>query len=420
MTFVQSKKILSYMIFILFVLFGISSAYSNDKVEVMHWWTSGSEAMAPQFLKKDLQSNGIDWSDMPIAGGGGGTAMTALRARVTAGNAPTAVQMLGFDIRDWAEQGVLSNLDILAENENWDKVIPEALKAFGKYDGHWISVPANIHSTNWIWMNKAALDATGGQPPKSWEELLSVLDKMQDNGIIPIAHGSQAWQDTTIFETIVLSLGADFYKAAMIDLDPNALQSDKMLEAFRRMEKLRSYMDNNISGRDWNLASAMVIEGKAGMQIMGDWAKGEFLKAGKSPNADFICIRFPGTQGSVTFNSDQFAMFQVSEEKQKAQFLMASAVMKPSFQETFNIIKGSVPARLDIPHDAFDDCGKKGMADLAKADAKGTLLGSMAHGYAAPAAIKNVFFDVVTRHFNGELSSEEAVDELMIAIEIIQ
>ena len=35
---------------------------------------------------------------MPVAGGGGEAAMTVVRARVTAGNPPTAVQMLGFDI----------------------------------------------------------------------------------------------------------------------------------------------------------------------------------------------------------------------------------------------------------------------------------------------------------------------------------
>ena len=61
-------------------------------------------------LKKDLEKQGIGWKDMPVAGGGGEQAMTVLRARVTAGNPPTAVQMLGFDIRDWAEQGVLADL----------------------------------------------------------------------------------------------------------------------------------------------------------------------------------------------------------------------------------------------------------------------------------------------------------------------
>ena len=116
----------------------------------------------------------------------------------------------------------------------------------------------------------------------------------------------------------------DFYKKALIDLDPAALGSDKMKEAFDRMAKLRTYVDDNFSGRDWNLASAMVIEGKAGMQFMGDWAKGEFLKAGKKPGTDFVCIRFPGTQGAVTFNSDQFVMFKVGDDRKAAQVKMAS------------------------------------------------------------------------------------------------
>ena len=42
----------------------------------------------------------------------------------------------------------------------------------------------------------------------------------------------------------------------------------------------RTYVDANFSGRDWNLASAMVINGDAAFQFMGDWAKGEFLNAG--------------------------------------------------------------------------------------------------------------------------------------------
>jgi glucose/mannose transport system substrate-binding protein len=147
----------------------------------------------------------------------------------------------------------------------------------------------------------------------------------------------------------VLSLGDDFYKKAFIDLDSATLGSDKMKEAFDRMTKLRSYVDDNFSGRDWNLASAMVIEGKAGVQFMGDWAKGEFIKAGKKPGTDFVCIRFPGTQGAVTFNSDQFAMFNVSEEKVPAQLQMASAIENPTFQSAFNVVKGSAPARTDVP-----------------------------------------------------------------------
>jgi len=394
-----------------------ASAQDKQNVEVLHWWTAGGEAAALDVLKKDLEGKGISWTDMPVAGGGGTEAMTVLRARVTAGNAPTAVQMLGFDIRDWAEQGALGNLDDIAGKEGWDKVIPAPLQEFAKYDGHWIAAPVNVHSTNWMWINKAALDKAGGKEPTNWDELVALLDKFKEQGITPIAHGGQPWQDATIFDAVVLSFGPDFYKKAFVDLDPEALGSDTMKQAFDRMSKLRSYVDDNFSGRDWNLASAMVIEGKAGVQFMGDWAKGEFVKAGKKPGEDFVCMRYPETQGSVTFNSDMFAMFKVAEDKVPAQLEMASAIESPAFQSAFNVVKGSAPARTDVPDTDFDACGKKAIADVKEAAGKGTMLGSMAHGYANPASVKNAIYDVVTRQFNGQLSSEDAVKELVSAVE---
>jgi len=378
-------------------------------VEVLHWWTSGGEAAAVGVLKDNLAAGGTGWVDMPVAGGGGEAAMTALRARVTAGDAPTAVQMLGFDIQDWAAEGALADLTATAVAEGWDKVVPAALQQFSTHDGKWVAAPVNVHSTNWVWINKAALDATGLAAPTTFDELVAVLDKMKEAGITPLAHGGQPWQDATVFDGIVLSMGGDFYKAAFVDLDPAALGGEQMAEAFNRLIKLRSYVDDNFSGRDWNLASAMVINGEAGMQMMGDWAKGEFLKASKVPGADFVCIRFPGTQGSVTFNSDQFAMFnQTDAGKQEAQVNMAKAIMDPAFQSAFNVVKGSVPARTDVSDEAFDDCGKKGMADLAEANANGTLYGSMAHGHAAPAAVKNATYDVITAAFNGEYADGAA------------
>ena len=394
--------------------FGATQVLADD-VEVLHWWTSGGEAAAVGVLKDDLAGKGVGWKDMPIAGGGGDAAMTTLKARVTAGNAPTAVQMLGFDIQDWAAQGALANLNDVAAAEGWDAVVPAALQAFSKYDGNWVASPVNVHSTNWVWISKSALDAAGGNAPTTWEELVSVLDAMKANGITPLAHGGQAWQEATIFDGVALSLGNGFYKSALIDLNEDALGAALMVEAYNRKATLRSYVDDNFSGRDWNLASAMVINGEAGMQMMGDWAKGEFLKAGQVPGSDFVCIRFPGTQGSVTFNSDQFAMFSGSGSSE-AQKAMASSVMNPVFQSAFNVVKGSVPARTDVPDMMFDGCGKKGMADLAAANAAGSLFGSMAHGHTVPAGIKNAIYDVVTAHFNGEYSAEEAAAEMVAAV----
>lgn len=397
------------------------AAKAQESVEVLHWWTSGGEAAALNVLKENLQKEGISWKDMPVAGGSGVQAMTALRARVTSGDPPTAVQMLGFDIKDWAEMGVVGNLNDLAAEQGWDKVIPAALQEFSKYEGDWIAAPVNVHSTNWLWLNKAALDKAGGQEPKNMDELFALLDKFKEQGITPLAHGGQPWQDGTLWEAVVLSVGGmDFYKKAIIEADAEALSSDTMRQVFDDMTKLRGYFDANFSGRDWNLSTALVMEGQAGVQQMGDWSKGEWLRADKKPGTDFVCMRFPGTQGSVLFNSDQFVMFDVGEAQRNAQLKMAAAVEDPAFQIAFNTVKGSVPARTDVPDTDFDDCGKKGMKDLAEAAASGNLAGSLAHGHAQPSAVKEAVFDVVTQHLNGQITTDQALERLPQAVAAAQ
>lgn len=403
------------------VNFIASGAAQAADVEVLHWWTSGGEAAALNVLKQDLESQGIGWQDMPVAGGGGEQAMTVLRARVTAGDAPTAVQGLGFDILDWGNQGALADLNAVAAAEGWDAVVPEALQAFAKVDGKWVAAPVNVHSTNWVWANKAVLESNGIAVPQTWDDFTAAVEKLEAAGVTPIAHGGQAWQDATIFDAVAMATGGpDFYQAAFIDLDESALGSDTMKEAFDRMTFIRSHVDANFSGRDWNLATAMVINGDAGFQMMGDWAKGEFLNAGKVPGEDFLCFRFPGTQAQVTFNADQFMMFDQGGMVSAEQAALASAILSPTFQSAFNVVKGSVPARTDVSDADFDACGRQGMKDLAAAASSGNLFGSMAHGYANPAAVKNAIYDVVTAHFNGEYDSASAVEELVDAVAIAQ
>ena len=398
--------------------FAGTSFAADNSVEVLHWWTSGGEAAALNVLKGNLEKQGIKWNDMPVAGGGGEAAMTAVRARVTAGNPPTAVQMLGFDITDWGKQGVVADLNAVAAKEGWDKTVPLALQKFSKYNGKWIAAPVNVHSTNWVWANKEVLAKAGiTSEPKTWDEFIADAEKVQKAGFIGLAHGGQPWQDATLFDGVVMSTGGvDYYRKAFIDLDQKAIDSPTTLKVFQRMSQLRKLVDKDFSGRDWNVASGMVISGKAGFQMMGDWAKGEFINAKKVPGKDFLCFRTPGTQGNVSFNSDQFVMFKVGADKEAAQAKLASAIMDPGFQSAFNVVKGSVPARTDVPDTAFDACGKKGMKDLAEANKNNTLVGSIAHGHAVPASIKNAIYDVVTRHFNGQLDDKQAVSALASAV----
>jgi glucose/mannose transport system substrate-binding protein len=398
-----------------------SAAHAEDikEVQMLHWWTSGGEAAALNVLKQDLAKEGYAWKDVPIAGGGGEAAMTTLKAMVAAGNPPTASQILGYFALDYAEAGKLGDITELAKKEGWDKTVPEALQKFTTTDGKWGAVPVNIHSVNWVWINKAVMEKIGGTEPKTFEDFVALLDKAKKAGVVPLALGGQPWQEATMFDSVVASTGGiEFYKKAFIDLDKDALTGDTMKKAFDNLAKLRDYTDPNYAGRDWNLATAMVINGEALVQVMGDWAKGEFNAAKKVAGTDYLCYRFPGTDGSVIYNTDMFAMFDVSADRKAAQLALADATMSPSFQSAFNVVKGSVPARMDVPDTDFDICGKKGIADVKKANAAGTFVGSMGQNYAQPPAVAAAYHDVVTKFFHGEIkTSDAAVKELDAALE---
>lgn len=393
-----------------------SSVLAEPQAEVLHWWTSGGEAKSVAVLQEEFASNGGTWTDMPVAGGAGDAAMTALRARVLAGNPPTAVQLKGPAIQEWYEEGVLADISSVAEAEGWADVLPASIAGHMQCEGTWCAAPVNVHRVDWIWANADVLAANGIEMPTTWEEFDAAAVKLMDAGVIPLAHGGQSWQDATVFEAVVLGLGGpEFYQKALVELDPEALTSDTMVQVFDQMRTLRGYVDENFSGRDWNLATAMVINGEAAFQIMGDWAKGEFLAAGKKPGEDFLCASTPGD--GYLYNVDSFAMFNVEGDDNRAgQDLLAKLIVGPSFQKVFNLNKGSIPARTDVALDDFDICANLSAEDMGSTSAAGSLLPSYAHGMALRGAQAGAITDVVTAHFNSDMSSADAVQQLADAV----
>jgi len=375
------------------------------EVEVLHWWTSGGEAKSVNVLKRAIEERGHRWKDFAVAGGAGDSAMAVLKSRVLAGNPPAAAQIKGPAIQEWAQLGVLANLDALAQYERWDSLLPKAVADAMKYRGNYVAAPVNVHRVNWMWANPEVLRRAGvAESPRTWDEFFSAAERIAAAGFIPLAHGGQNWQDFTVFEDVVLGIGGTaFYQQAMLELSPAALNSETMrisLETFRRLKR---YTDAGSPGRDWNLTTALVMDGRAAFQLMGDWAKGEFLAAGKVPGKDFLCLPAPGTATAFTFNIDSFAMFQLkSVEAQKAQGYLASALMGQEFQETFNLAKGSIPVRQGMKLDKFDACGKTSARDFASAAKAGRLVPSIAHGMAVAPALEGALKDIVSRYWNDD------------------
>ncbi len=395
------------------VLFGSVTAQAAPTAEVLHFWTSGGEARAARSLKQAFEAHGGVWDDAPVAGGGGDAMAAVLRARVLAGVPPSVAQIKGQNIQEWAAVGALEGLSATADEQNWDELLPDLLKESVQYQGEYVAVPLNIHRVDWIWANPKVLGKVGVTPPQTWDEFNETAEKIKAAGIIPLAHGGQPWQDVTLFEVVLLGIGgADFYKKAYLDLDQDALRSDTMIKVFDQMRKLSTYVDPGAPGREWNLATAMVMRGEAAMQIMGDWAKAEFLTAGLKPGEDFICVSSP-SKGGYIINSDSFAMFAVDDEEQKkGQQLMASLLLDKDVQKEFNLLKGSIPARLGVNLEGFDECAIKSSKDLMLNEARNTVVGSIAHELVQSGAIRGAFLDVVTEHFNTGMSSQEAVDKL--------
>jgi glucose/mannose transport system substrate-binding protein len=387
------------------------------EVEVLHWWTSGGEARSVAELKKILESKGDKWKDFAVAGGGGETAMTVLKSRVVSGQPPTAAQVKGPGIQEWAQEGVLANLDDVAKAGNWDALLPPVVSSVMKYKQHYVAVPVNVHRVNWMWANPDVFKQAGAKIPTTWDEFAVAADKIQKAGFIAVAHGGQPWQDATLFESIALGVGgADWYHKAFVELDPKALNSAAMQKSFTTLRMVQKYIDKDAANRDWNLATAMVINGKAAMQFMGDWAKGEFTAAKKVPGKDYICMPAPGTKGAFTFNIDSFIMFQQKDPSAKtAQAHLAAAIMEPQFQEVFNLNKGSIPVRMGMDLSKFDQCAKDSAAEFTSASKSNKLVPSWAHEMAMPPANKGAMFDVVTSFINTPDMTSKAAAEKMAA-----
>ncbi len=336
---------------------------SAQDAEVIHWWTSGGESAAVKVFADKFNEAGGNWIDTAIAGGE--NARTAGINRIVGGNPPTAMQFnTGKQFDELVANGLLRNLDDLAAAGDWQDVLPEAILGAITRDGGIYAVPVNIHGQNWLWYNTKVFADAGVEPPATYDELVAVGLQLRDAGVIPLAQGGQPWQERLLFNAILLAqAGPEVYRAVLSGDDPDAVRSDSFRRAAETFGALRDLVDEGSPGRNWNDATNMVITGQAAMQVMGDWAKGEFIAAGLTPGKEYGCI-VPGSNGYV-MGGDVFVFPAIDDEAQRAaQDKLAGVMFAPETQIAFNMNKGSVPVRLDVDVSGMDSCAQQGMAAL--------------------------------------------------------
>jgi glucose/mannose transport system substrate-binding protein len=391
---------------------GISCPALAQKAEVIHWWTSGGESVALKQLADAYNKAGGQWVDTAIAGGD--NARAAALNRIAGGNPPTASQFnTSKQYLELIDAGLLADVDEVAAKEGWDQWMPGPIKNVIKKNGHYYAVPVNIHSGTWFWYSKAVLAKAGVTEPKNEAEFWTALDKIKASGQTAFAQsGTQSYEFLT-FSAVLLHMGGrDMYMKFYGDKDANLVKSAAFKTVLEKFKKLRSYADAGFPGRSWNDTTALLVTDKAGFQTVGDWAKGEFLAAGKTAGKEFGCFQGWGPKAAYTVSGDVFVLPKTSnKEAIAAQQLLAKVITSPATQVAFNIKKGSIPIRPDVDANSMDICAQAGvlaLKDPARATPDARML-------LAPDVVGNVI-DVVTKFWNTDMKAEDAQGLLVKAL----
>jgi len=391
----------------------VESAVS--RLEVFSWWTSGGEAAALDALfntyKKQYPGAGI--INATVAGGGGSAARPVLQTRLAVGNPPDTWQSHpGWELLgQYVEPNYCEPIDDLYQSDGWDKVFPKALVDMMAKDGKIYAVLAGVHRGNVLWYNKKLLDKNGIKvgDKMTFDEFFAACDKLKAAGIPALGVGdSGIWASAQLFENTLLGVvgpqgWTDLFSGKMKWDDP------KVKQAMQYFAKMQNYLNPDHASLTWDQAVKELMEGKVAFSSMGDWADGEFIKAGKKEKEDFGWISHPGTDGSFIIVADGFTLAKGAPHKEAAIAWLKSIGSREA-QEAFNPLKGSIPARTDVDQSKFDNYHRWSMAEFAN----DKLLPSCVHGEAAPAAFQQAFNDAVSS-FIVERNVENFAKALVLA-----
>ena len=343
-----------------------AGAQAAPPADVVHWWTSPGETAAMHALADAYRAAGGQWRDLAVVASE--QARTVVQERIRAGNPPLAAQFNpSRSFVQLAREGRLQPLDDVAAQGRWAAVLPEVLMQAVQVDGHVYAAPLSIHMSAWLWSSKAALARAGvRQEPRSVDELFAALDKLQAAGLVPLAHGGQPWQDFNLFAALLANQGGrELYLAVLRDHEPAALQGDALRQVLLNFKRLHRYVDAASPGRSWNDTTALLISGRAGLQFMGDWVKGEFTAAGQVPGRDYGCSPGLGPRAPYIVDGDVLVFPKdAAGAALPAQRLLARVATAPATQLAFSARKGSVPVRTDVDTRALDPCAQLGAAAL--------------------------------------------------------
>lgn len=340
-------------------------AEGAGELNVLHWWTSTSERAAANHVAARMAENGLKWVDGAVAGGGGGPAIKVLNERILRRMAPKVAQLNGASMNEWADMGLLLELDGVAARRNWAKVMFPQVMAQVTVRGHVVAAPLGIQRINNLYLNKALFKKHGIELPGDWDGLERAAARLRAAGVTPVAFSDEPWQVATVFEAMLLSeAGPALYRRMLEQRDLAAFDDPALARALQRLRNWRNLAQPAGATappgeRPWTDVVADFAGERAAMLIMGDWARGELGAMGLEGDRDFSCRAVPGTAQAHLYSIDTLAMLAGNGSAQADQEKMAELLGSATTQLGYNRIKGSIPVRRDVPVDELDPCAQQ-------------------------------------------------------------
>jgi glucose/mannose transport system substrate-binding protein len=346
-------------------------------VEVFTWWADGGEKAGLDGLVAQFQQDcsAFHFVNGAVAGGAGANAKQVLASRLAQNDPPDTFQAhAGLELTDYINAGQVE--DLSSEYQEWGltNAFPKGLLDNLTVDGKIYSVPANIHRANVLWGNKTVLANAGiTANATTLDGFIADLDKLKAKGVTtPLALGRD-WTQLMLFESVLISDlgGAKFTGLWNGSTSWDTPDIDKAIADF---QKLLTYTNADRDTFDWTDAEKLVMDGKAGYQLMGDWEAADLDAKGFS---DYNYSVFPGDTGVYQWLADSFVL-PVGAKNPDGTKCWLKTVGSAAGQKAFNITKGSIPARTDAVASDFPVYQQSAMADWKTL----TQVPSCAHGSA--------------------------------------
>ena len=232
--------------------------------------------------RRSTRSADDKWVDGAI-GGSGDTARPIIISRIMGGNPPCATQFNpGKDADDLIDAGLMHGSDRARRRRKAGRDIvypPSQFDPTCAKDGKVWCVPVNLHSAHWMWVNRHVYEDAGLTPPKTWDEVVADGAEAAEKGIIPLSAGAGlADQHAAPTRSTCSGRSASRTSSRSTRIatwsSPRAI-SDAQASGRRWTRPASSSIRPTIVPQ-WNDAVSLVITGKAGTNVMGDWAQGEF------------------------------------------------------------------------------------------------------------------------------------------------